>query len=255
MPITNLIFDLGVYDGRDSRYYLSKGFRVVGVEASPIQAKTIRETFSKDIQDGQFILIDRAIWSESDRTIPFFLHGEQSSISKEFSESYGRSVETEVRTTTIRDLFSAFGVPHYLKCDLEGADRIVLQQLLSEMERPTFLSVEAHDHDTVERLCSLGYNRFQIVNQQFHDLTKSRTKFELGMTGPFGNDLRRDFWLSREDALAQLVKRKNILRLDSGKIKRYFFKRYGKFTGRHWLIPAGWLDIHACREDSLSTLR
>jgi hypothetical protein len=35
MMHTDLIFDFGANDGRDTEFYLLKGYRVVGVEANP----------------------------------------------------------------------------------------------------------------------------------------------------------------------------------------------------------------------------
>ena len=31
-----LIFDIGMYDGSDTRYYLNEGFRVLAIEANPV---------------------------------------------------------------------------------------------------------------------------------------------------------------------------------------------------------------------------
>ena len=33
MPYRDLIFDLGMFDGSDTSFYLAKGFRVVALEA------------------------------------------------------------------------------------------------------------------------------------------------------------------------------------------------------------------------------
>lgn len=247
----DLIFDLGVFDGKDSRYYLDKGFRVVGVEASPVQAAMLRELFALDILNGRYTLAERAIWNVPDETIPFFLHGEQSSALKCFAASYGPVEKTEAKTTTIAELFKSHGVPHYLKCDIEGSDHIVLEHLRAEKTLPTFISVEAHEQEIVDRLAALGYDRFQIVNQQFHHLTKARAEVSLGMTGPFGDDLQARFWFTRDKTLAQLARRRRILSPMVGKFGKWLYKRYGKLTKRHWLIADGWLDIHACRSEAL----
>jgi hypothetical protein len=70
-----------------------------------------------------------------------------------------------VETATLSQLFDRYGVPYYVKCDLEGGDKIFVEQLLSDVRRPEFVSVEMSASDLPEMLREAGYDRFQIVDQ------------------------------------------------------------------------------------------
>lgn len=45
----DLIYDVGLHDGQDSAYYLSKGYRVVAIEASPDFAQHAEQQFRAEI--------------------------------------------------------------------------------------------------------------------------------------------------------------------------------------------------------------
>jgi FkbM family methyltransferase len=263
-PVTvrrDLIFDLGLYEGQDSRFYLDKGFTVVAVEANPHYAGCARLTFAREIAEGRFYLVERAIWSEGGLSIQFHTRGAQSSIIKEFADSGGASLPVDVLTTTLEELFSQYGVPYYLKCDLEGVDGIAIAQIQTAKEIPDFVSVEASSADAVEELACCGYDRFQIINQGYHASTKipfppregiyRKVRMNDTMTGLFGRELNERRWMSKEEALAAMKHREFILSPGCGRLLRYFYRRVGKITGHRHLIAQGWIDIHACRKPTL----
>jgi FkbM family methyltransferase len=66
-----LIFDVGCHKGEDSDFYLKKGFRVVAVEAHPSLCLDLRQRFSKQIADGSFVLVDKAI-AENEGEVRFY---------------------------------------------------------------------------------------------------------------------------------------------------------------------------------------
>ena len=49
-----LIFDIGMYDGSDTRYYLNEGFRVLAIEANPVLVKRARELIFQEEMDVSF---------------------------------------------------------------------------------------------------------------------------------------------------------------------------------------------------------
>ena len=59
--IPDLIFDVGAHNGDDSFYYLSKGFRVVAVEANGDLCAFLRSRFGREASTGRFILVEAAI--------------------------------------------------------------------------------------------------------------------------------------------------------------------------------------------------
>ena len=57
----DLIFDLGLFEGQDSRFYLDKGFRVVALEAHPDYVAQARNEFATELAARTMHLVDREI--------------------------------------------------------------------------------------------------------------------------------------------------------------------------------------------------
>ena len=56
------VFDVGMNNGDDSDYYLSKGCKVIAVEANPLLVQRARERFSAEIASGQMVIEHVGIW-------------------------------------------------------------------------------------------------------------------------------------------------------------------------------------------------
>ena len=56
-----LIFDVGMYDGADTSYYLECGHRVVAIEANPSLVERATRRFSAHIESGQLVCLNAAI--------------------------------------------------------------------------------------------------------------------------------------------------------------------------------------------------
>jgi predicted RNA methylase len=69
----DLIYDLGMHTGLDTKYYLDKGFRVVAVEANPKLVERGHAQFADAIAAGKLHIVDRALWS-GDETEVSVLH-------------------------------------------------------------------------------------------------------------------------------------------------------------------------------------
>ena len=50
------VFDIGMYDGADTEYYLSEGHKVVAVEANPALVERAKAKFPNELSSGQFDL-------------------------------------------------------------------------------------------------------------------------------------------------------------------------------------------------------
>ena len=72
---SKLIYDVGVHNGDDSAYYLHKGYRVVGIEANPEIAATLRKRFATEISSGALQLIEAGI-AEGEGDLDFFVCNE-----------------------------------------------------------------------------------------------------------------------------------------------------------------------------------
>src|SRR4051812_24616485 len=100
-PFCSLIYDVGVENGDDSAQYLELGYRVVGVEASPLAVQTIGARFKAEIAQGRYILVPVGI-AESDGVTPFWVcddHPPWSSFDRDIASRNGsRHHQVEVQT-------------------------------------------------------------------------------------------------------------------------------------------------------------
>jgi FkbM family methyltransferase len=255
MPDGNLIFDVGCHRGEDSRFYLRKGFRVVAVEANPALCRELRDMFFREIANGQFVLVERAI-AEVSGEVEFFVNSAHSiwgTISREFAErdrmNFCRMV---VPSVTFSSLLQSYGVPRYLKIDIEGADMLCLESLLLASDRPDFVSFES-DRKTISALRSelslltrLGYRRFQLVDQKTVQKQEQPRPAREGLyadcgiapdaAGLFGLELPGR-WLPTSGFVASYARVMARDRL-AGLAKR---------CGLPNLIRGSWYDIHAAK--------
>ena len=78
--------------------------------------------------------------------------------------------KTVVPSITFPSLIERFGVPYFMKVDIEGADLLCLEGLVPFDEVPHFLSTEyplslAGQIRVLLLLRKLGYQRFQVIDQ------------------------------------------------------------------------------------------
>jgi hypothetical protein len=107
----------------------------------------------------------------------------------------------------------------------------------------------------IGRLADAGYSHFQLVNQSYLDLNpppkppREGAYAEMGvpgqMSGLFGEELTPGNWVSARDARQQLSLWNRLSSGDVNPVRRFLLRKYGKWTGRTWLIHRGWLDVHA----------
>jgi Methyltransferase FkbM domain len=86
---------------------------------------------------------------------------------------------------SIMDIVDEFGVPDYMKIDIEGNDRICIAGL-TKAAAPPYISIEM-DHtpgdEDIQRLADLGYRGFKVIcqNCSWHQATARNVWFyELG---------------------------------------------------------------------------
>lgn len=245
-----LIFDFGLHTGRDTEFYLEKGFKVVALEANAALSEACGRRFSDFLSSGQLTIVGKALWHRNEETVSFYINDEKedwSSLFKGVAEKGQYSArEIRVMTITLSRMIDLYGLPYYAKCDMENADELFARQLLSISVKPRFVSVEVNDCQLPALLYSAGYDRFQIVNQQFHPWTTAPTppkegsfvdfKFDGHSTGLFGRELDPDGWLDFGTTVNFLS--------DLFRLKR------GHPHGDR--IIAGWFDVHATTEEELA---
>ena len=252
-----MIFDVGCHNGQDSVFYLKKGFKVVAIEANPALCTELRQRFADQLAKGQFVLVEKAIAEEAGE-VAFYLNEKESVRSTirpghaELAASLGKPpIKTVVPSTTFSALIEEFGVPYYMKVDIEGADMLCIEGLLPFDERPVFISTE-YPFSLTEQINELllfrrlGYENFQLIDQmsvpsqvpswparegQYVD-----DKFEIMCSGLFGEELPGE-WLSFGGAISRYLKlfarnkRMGLLRRLPG---------LNRFAGH-----GSWYDLHA----------
>ena len=197
-----LVMDIGVSEGNDTAYYLSKGFRVVAVEADPDACRALRTRFAREISSGALVLLHFAASAAFGDYVTLFVHNRAQGVSSIYKrpdvDPAGYS-EHQVMTIDWRTLRAQAGVPRYLKIDIERQEERFLAGMAGDTELPEFISVEAYELRPCEMLCEMGYRRFRLVDQnppgglqlptrQFEGLTVASADFRHA-SGPFGLDI------------------------------------------------------------------
>ena len=219
-----LIYDVGAHLGEDTEFYLKKGFAVVAIEANPALSSGLLSRFSREISEHRLSVLNLAI-SSSDGPVDFYVN-EKLSIWGTTDPQWAlrnRKMGAPSRKITVEAqrfeaILAKYGIPYYLKIDIEGADLLCVEALRGFGTRPRFISIESEKVkwpklvDEFDLLEALGYRRFKLVNQS--QITEQRPphparegryvehKFSSGCTGLFGEEVPGE-WLTREDALQQ----------------------------------------------------
>lgn len=163
-----VIFDIGMYDGADTAYYLALGFRVVAVEANPnlVEQATVR--FADAIAREQLTIVGAAVAPEAGVADLMFTArdlGASTVVAGWHDENEGTHA-IQVPAITLADLIARHGVPYYLKVDIEGADHACVTAL-TVTTRPPYLSFEVGNDvgALVDHAVSIGYRQFKLINQ------------------------------------------------------------------------------------------
>jgi FkbM family methyltransferase len=172
------IFDIGMYDGSDTAYYLECGYKVIAVEANPEFVDRAKRRFAGKIASGQLTCINAAI-SSTGEDVELNLAWDTPASNSLFNNRITNQRPTcaiTVPGVTLHQLVEQFGMPDYLKVDIEGADHLCILSLTSETH-PNFLSFEVGDD--VDQLLShvetIGFRRFKVINQSsFRNLANQR---------------------------------------------------------------------------------
>lgn len=168
--MTTRVFDIGMYDGADTAYYLERGHRVVAVEANPDLVDAARARFADALARGQLTLVHAAVSADGAPVTLTLSGADLGSSSTIVSEAWLAAKRPTGRVTvpgiTLAQLVAEHGLPEYLKVDIEGADRLCVLALTAAL-RPPYLSFEMGDDadELIAHAASVGYRRFKVVNQ------------------------------------------------------------------------------------------
>lgn len=262
-----LIVDVGMHRGRDTEFYLKKGFDVVAIEANPDLAKQGRLKFSEFIAAGRLSILNVAI-ADFEGTIDFFAfdeHDDWGTVSEEFrmrNEALGIGVRSlKVPAAQFENLIADFPTPYYVKIDIEGADFTCLSSFGRLAEKPKYVSIEPsltskrQATREFELLRSLGYTKFKIVNQALHSSINlpnppregiyTDFRFDGYSTGPFGEECPGE-WVSYGKAFKRyrrLLLEQRFFGAGAPLYGTRLQRLYERLVGE----PVGWYDVHAAR--------
>ena len=271
----NLVFDVGMYKGEDTEYYLRKGFDVVSFEALPDLIADCKKKFADEIKSGQLTIVEGAIVEDADKknekTVRFYKNIDCAIWSTALTdramntEKFGTKNEIiEVQAIDFAACLRKYGIPHFLKIDIEGMDMACVRALKQFDEKPDYLSMEsdklayANVQEELALLKSLGYTQFLAVNQESikHQQEPKNAKegrysgneLLAGSSGLFGAELPYR-WKNYHEILS---KYKHIffgydMIGDHGKLRKFFL---GKVIAKSIKILSGkripgWYDTHA----------
>ena len=139
-----------------------------------------------------------------------------------------------------------YGVPYYMKIDIEGCDMVCLNVLRRFQERPDYISFEsdkisfANIRYEFDLLGCLGYDSFQAIEQRAIPVSQSPPfpakegeyvvqRFEFGCSGLFGAELD-DKWKSKHEMLRlyRFIRMGYYLLGDDGIMKKWDFRGAGR---------------------------
>lgn len=169
----DLIYDVGVYNGDDTAYYLHKGYRVVAIEAHPKWAQDARERFADAIRDGRLTILNVAIGPEEGvaELVVNERHTDWTTLNTDLTKSQGwagmATHVMEIRTVRFKDVLAEHGVPYYLKVDIETFDHYCLEDL-DPSDLPPYVSFEAQYFRDLVMMRDKGYQVFKVIRQQDH---------------------------------------------------------------------------------------
>lgn len=166
--VNNLIYDVGMHNGDDTAYYLSLGYTVIAIEASPELVAAAQLRFEASLAAKKLTILNIGIASK-EGVLDFYLNKKNSvwnSFDKAIGTREGADVEIiKVRTKSLHEILREYGRPFYLKIDIEGNDIICLTSLTNEVEKPAYVSAEVNGIDLILKLHELGYTRFKLIDQ------------------------------------------------------------------------------------------
>jgi FkbM family methyltransferase len=227
-----LIYDVGMHNGDDTAYYLTKGAKVVAIEANPDLCSLAEARFASEIRKGFVTILNCAVSDKEGGEIDFFINEGSTVESSLYARNHAGLRKISVSARRLSDIVKEYGRPDFAKIDVEKYDQVILRDLRLADCVPDHFSVEAHHFDVIKELLMTDHSKFRLVrgNTIGRRFAQHGIKTPLGMqnysfpnhsSGPFGEDLP-EAWVSAEAMVTSWLVRGSL---------------YGH----------GWYDIHAMK--------
>ena len=172
-----LVFDIGYNHGEFSIACTSqhRECKIIALEANPMLTKNPPVL-------NNITLINKLVSTESGKQTPFYVNPAEDGISTASTEFLQNSRFTQgskyihhqskwahpisIESTTLTELIGEYGVPDFIKIDVEGYEKEVINGLNTTVP---LLGFEWHEEDyqsvidSVTRLSNLGFEKFGVV--------------------------------------------------------------------------------------------
>jgi FkbM family methyltransferase len=186
----DLVYDIGANKGNKVKAFLKMGFKVIAVEPEKKALSTLHWRFGKN---KNVTIVENGV---SDKEGELTIHiAESRSGLNTLSEKWVNSLETKkenrwhkkhsfkngysIEVTTLAHLFSKYGLPYFLKIDVEGYESQVIKGV---NQAPAFISFETNlpeflqeTIDSIQYLISLSNK--MLFNYSVADKLESDTWF------------------------------------------------------------------------------
>lgn len=140
---SDLVFDVGANEGDIADVFLELGAEVVAIEPQPELVKKLKKRFRRN---KKIHIIQKGL-SDKEEEKTFYINSKDRAISTFFEdwkkqEKYKKKMwdkKLKIKTTTLDKLIDEFGVPKFVKIDVEGFEKNVLKGL---HKKPKYISFE-----------------------------------------------------------------------------------------------------------------
>lgn len=127
-----LVFDIGAHTGAKTEWFLSRGARVIAVEPQTACVDALQRRYGNHpnltiVQKGVSSTTGRMTMHINDRDPVLSTFSQHWMKGRFYDQVWAQSVDVEM--TTLDHLVTTFGSPRYVKIDVEGFEKQVMQGL------------------------------------------------------------------------------------------------------------------------------
>jgi FkbM family methyltransferase len=179
-----LVYDVGLHNGGDTRQYLKDGCHVIAIDANPAMCDEATAEFQHYIDSKQLAILNLGV-GERGQKLEFWVCDDNTVWSSfdrvRASRNGSKHHSVQVDCVPIQDVIARFGVPDYMKIDIEGNDQYCVDGLTKDTS-PRYISVEmnhAEGDRQIQALYGLGYRRFKVIcqNNSWQQVTENNLWF------------------------------------------------------------------------------
>lgn len=205
-----IIFDIGANKGQNLNYFLQKADLVIAIEADTNLANHIKSKFNNFIESKNLIIENIAVVDKVNiEFIDFYISKINDTYSslcpKDLNNYYKQKIRCEKASNLINKYLKIYNISEieYIKIDVEGYDKFILQDLLQNKIISNYLSVECFDSEVIELILDSPFNSFKFIEggNKLKDIEiidinnkKKNINFDYNSSGPYGDDIPGNYY-------------------------------------------------------------